>query len=35
MGNFDTPEYGYYILELNDFDYKKKYYLIQQLSRFL
>lgn len=25
MGNFDTPEYGYYILELNDFDYKKRH----------
>ena len=25
MGHFDTPEYGYYILELNDFDYKKVY----------
>lgn len=23
MGHFDTPEYGYYVLELNDFDYSK------------
>lgn len=23
MGHFDTPEFGYYVLELDDFDYKK------------
>lgn len=23
MGHFDTPEYGYYVLELNDSDYSK------------
>ena len=34
MGHFDTPEYGYYILELNDSDYSRILFdaTIEQLS---